>query len=53
MTMEKVNKAELFGNINFNTLAQDTDFKEDSVREVIILESTLKRLYTNLQIYIA
>jgi hypothetical protein len=27
----------LFGNLNFQTLQQNPDFKEDSVREVIIL----------------
>ncbi|MBO1054466.1 MULTISPECIES: type I restriction enzyme HsdR N-terminal domain-containing protein [Nostocales] len=27
----------LFGNLNFQTLQENPDFKEDSVREVIIL----------------
>ena len=33
----KVTKQYLFGNIDFNSITQDSDFKEDSVREVIIL----------------
>jgi 16S rRNA G966 N2-methylase RsmD len=37
MTKEKVNKVELFGDLNFKTLTQNPYFKEDSVREVIIL----------------
>ena len=32
-----VTKQELFGQIDFRTIAQNPDFKEDSVREVIIL----------------
>jgi len=34
---EKVTKAELFGALDFNSISQNSDFKEDSVREVIIL----------------
>ena len=33
----KVTKQNLFGNIDFQSIAKDPDFKEDSVREVIIL----------------
>ena len=36
-------KHQLFGNIDFQTIAKDPDFKEDSVREVIILP-VLKQL---------
>jgi len=32
-----ITKQNLFGNIDFQAIAQDPDFKEDSVREVIIL----------------
>ena len=32
-----VTKQQLFGDIDFKTIAQDSDFKEDSVREEIIL----------------
>jgi 16S rRNA G966 N2-methylase RsmD len=35
--MNKVTKEQLFGPINFKTLSQNQDFKEDSVREVLIL----------------
>jgi len=37
MTKDKITKAELFQDLNFKTIATDADFKEDSVREVIIL----------------
>ena len=33
----KVTKYQLFGDIDFKAIAEDVDFKEDSVREVIIL----------------
>jgi hypothetical protein len=36
-TAEKVTKAELFGVLDFNYISRNPDFKEDSVREVIIL----------------
>jgi len=36
-TLDKVNKVELFGDLNFKTISQNPDFKEDSVREVIIM----------------
>ena len=36
-TAEKVTKAELFGDLDFNSISQNPDYKEDSVREVIIL----------------
>lgn len=36
-TMEKITKESLFGQVNFQKLANDVSFKEDSVREVIIL----------------
>ncbi|MCX6267047.1 MAG: DNA methyltransferase [Bacteroidetes bacterium] len=35
--MEEINKSNLFGNLDFRTIADNPDFKEDSVREVIIL----------------
>ena len=38
-----ITKQQLFGNIDFKAIAQDPDFKEDSVREVIILP-VLKQL---------
>ena len=38
-----ITKQELFGDIDLKTIAQNPDFKEDSVREVIILP-ILKRL---------
>lgn len=34
---DQFTKEELFGNIDFKNIATDPDFKEDSVREVIIL----------------
>lgn len=37
MTEDKISKVGLFGNLNFGTIEEDLDFKEDSVREVIIL----------------
>jgi DNA modification methylase len=33
----EINKINLFGNFDFQNLAYDTDFKEDSVREVVVL----------------
>ncbi|MCS6821987.1 MAG: DNA methyltransferase [Microscillaceae bacterium] len=37
MTEERVTKEALFGQMDFKTLAENPDFKEDSVREVLIL----------------
>lgn len=37
MNLDKINKERLFGNLDFKTISTDSDFKEDSVREVIIL----------------
>lgn len=37
MKNEEINKENLFGNLDFRTIADNPDFKEDSVREVIIL----------------
>ena len=37
MTSEKVTKKSLFNELDFNTISTNPDFKEDSVREVIIL----------------
>ena len=37
MIKETINKIELFGNLDFRTITLNPDFKEDSVREVIIL----------------
>jgi 16S rRNA G966 N2-methylase RsmD len=37
MTKDKISKKELFGNLDFDTIRQHPDFKEDSVREVVIL----------------
>lgn len=36
-TKENVNRNELFNGLDFSTISDDPDFKEDSVREVIIL----------------
>lgn len=44
--MNAVTKEYLFGNINFQTLSQNPDFKEDSVREVIILPVLKELGYT-------
>ena len=35
--LTKISKKSLFGNIDLNRIEDDADFKEDSVREVIIL----------------
>ncbi len=35
--MHIINKGSLYGKLDFNCVEKDTDFKEDSVREVIIL----------------
>jgi hypothetical protein len=35
--MNHVTKSELFGDLDFRTLDTNSDFKEDSVREIIIL----------------
>lgn len=43
METEVITKEELFGPVDFKTLSTDPDFKEDSVREVIILP-ILKKL---------
>lgn len=37
MIKERINKEELFGTLDFKTLTTNPDFKEDSVREIIIL----------------
>src|ERR1035437_6998963 len=37
MTRESVSKEKLFGSLDFQSLRSDPDFKEDSVREMIIL----------------
>lgn len=37
MTKDTVNRSELFGDLDFKSLIENPDFKEDSVREVIIL----------------
>ncbi|MBE3095130.1 MAG: type I restriction enzyme HsdR N-terminal domain-containing protein, partial [Actinobacteria bacterium] len=37
MVKETINKIELFGNLDFRTITLNPNFKEDSVREVIIL----------------
>jgi len=44
--MKKITKEELFGNIDLKSISQSKDFKEDSVREVIILP-ILKKLGYN------
>lgn len=41
-----VTKQQLFGNLDFRTLTQNPDFKEDSVREVIILPILKELGYT-------
>ena len=40
-------KQQLFNNLNFRTIAQNADFKEDSVREVIILPILRELGYTH------
>lgn len=40
-------KQELFGNLNLNSISSNPDFKEDSVREVIILPILQKLGYKN------
>ncbi len=37
MTLEQVSKKELFNGLDFQQLLENPDFKEDSVREIIIL----------------
>ncbi|MCX6249678.1 MAG: hypothetical protein NTX61_02900 [Bacteroidetes bacterium] len=37
MKKEEISKDILFGDLDFRTIAENPDFKEDSVREVIIL----------------
>ena len=37
MNSDKINAEDLFGNLNFGIIEANPDFKEDSVREVIIL----------------
>jgi 16S rRNA G966 N2-methylase RsmD len=43
---DKVTREKLFGNLNFKTIATNHDFKEDSVREVIILPILKELGYT-------
>lgn len=43
---DKITREKLFGNLNFKTIASDPDFKEDSVREVIILPILKELGYT-------
>jgi 16S rRNA G966 N2-methylase RsmD len=43
---KRVTKVQLFGNLNFKKIANDPDFKEDSVREVIILPIIKELGYT-------
>ncbi|MDE0470394.1 MAG: hypothetical protein OXH57_00505 [Ekhidna sp.] len=47
MTKNKITKSELFGSLSFKTLRTNPDFKEDSVREVIILPILQALGYTN------
>ncbi|MBC6409607.1 MAG: type I restriction enzyme HsdR N-terminal domain-containing protein [Ekhidna sp.] len=47
MTKDKITKSELFGSLNFKTLRTNPDFKEDSVREVIILPMLQALGYAN------
>lgn len=42
-----VSTGQLFGNLDFKTLTENPDFKEDSVREVIILPILFKLGYTH------
>jgi len=41
-----ITKQQLFGNLDFRTIAQNPDFKEDSVREIIILPILKELGYT-------
>jgi len=43
---EKMTREKLFGQLDFKTIASDPDFKEDSVREVIILPILKELGYT-------
>jgi len=43
---DKITREKLFGNLDFKTIATDPDFKEDSVREVIILPILKELGYT-------
>jgi DNA modification methylase len=43
---ERITKEKLFGQLDFKTIANDPDFKEDSVREVIILPIIKELGYT-------
>lgn len=45
--MSKMIKEKLFGNLDFNSIVDNPDFKEDSVREVIILPILKEMGYTN------
>ena len=46
MTQNKITKEQLFGQLDFKTLIINPDFKEDSVREVIILPILKELGYT-------
>ncbi len=43
---DKITKEKLFGQLDFKTIANDPDFKEDSVREVVILPIIKELGYT-------
>lgn len=43
---EKITRAKLFGQLDFKKIANDPDFKEDSVREVVILPIIKELGYT-------
>ena len=43
---DKITRRQLFGDLNFKQLAANPDFKEDSVREVIILPILKELGYT-------
>ena len=45
--MSNMIKEKLFGNLDFNSIGDNPDFKEDSVREVIILPILKELGYTN------
>lgn len=50
MKTVKITREEIFGHIDFNQIASDPDFKEDSVREVVILPILKKLGYKDLSI---
>ncbi|MDO8282771.1 MAG: hypothetical protein Q7U10_09175 [Thermodesulfovibrionia bacterium] len=46
--MKTISKKQLFGQFDFRRLDKDPDFKEDSVREVIVLPILTVRYYVEI-----